>query len=192
MEQYALHLCGIKNDLDECLIKMLRLGMGVSGVSFLELEPGDDSTDPGGLVSLAQLGYKRLDGPMSLDEALQQPLPDRPFCLAMYFTKSEYQDRINLNFQKNNINLAVDSLGCVRGKHELQGVVHLIREEAGEWRIDSDGRYRVVKAECSIEISGEGEGDRLELIRRVLMHPHTQQALRILRPEQVADLSIVF
>ena len=192
MEQYALHLCGNKYESVEYLIKILRFGFGVSVISFLELEPGDDSTDPGGLVSLAQLGYKRLGGPMSLDEALRQPLPDRPFCLALYITESEYQDRINSDFQKNRIAIVVNCLGYVRGKHEVQGVVHSLREEAGEWRIESDGRYRMVNAECSIEVSGEGEGDRLELIKRVLMHPHTQQALRMLRPEQIADLSLVF
>lgn len=192
MEQYVFHMFSSNREVSEQLVKVIRLGFGVSTISFIELEPGDDSTDPGGIVSLAELGYKKLSGPISLENALRQPLPDRPFCLALYVTESEYQERINTEWQSKYENLEVGCLCYVRGMHQLQGVVHSLREIDGEWRLEADGGYRVVRAETSIEVSGEGEGDRIEVITSVLMHPYTQQALRTLKTEQIADLSIVF
>ena len=192
MNSYSFHV--LRNDHSgvDGLVDLYRQGFVVSEVTFIELEPGDDSTDPGGVVSLAELGYKKLGGPMSLDNALRQPLPDRPFCLALNVTESEYQERINTEWQSSSVKYEVGCLCYVRGMHQLQGVVHSLREIDGEWRLEADGGYRVVRAETSIEVSGEGEGDRIEIITSVLMHPHTQQALRTLKTEQIADLSIVF
>jgi len=188
MDQFVFHLCGSSGSSPESIMKLFQYGFGVTTISRVELEPADDFTDLGGQVSLAQLGYKKLGGRMSVEEALEQRSPEWPYCVCLYATESDIQYHLNADWKRSGVDQAVGCLRLVRGSHELYGTAWSIDDENGKWKTKEDDGYQAVESACSIEVSGEGEGDRLGMVVRFLMHAHTMQALRTVGPEQSEEI----
>ena len=153
---------------------------GISILTAIEVQPGDESTDPGGFVSLAELGYKEVARNISIDEAKKIPLPLRPFCLAYVATRATYLSEIAID--QSDVNHA--RLKCIElrlGNHEVKGVMHS-PEDINGWSVSrKKPNYSVIRANGSVAISGEGDGDYETLVEFVATHPRTKEIVTALK-----------
>lgn len=149
--------------------------LGITKIARIEKEPGDGSTDLGGLVSLADLGYEEVARDVSIEAAAELSLPEPPFCFAYIVTEAEY-----LNTVTADMGHVSGQIRCVElrfGDHEVSGCMHLPSDLDGWMTTDDRYPFRTVRSNYSIGISGEADGDRLELIKLVATHPRTKKAI---------------
>lgn len=153
---------------------------GINKLHSIDIEPSDDSTDPGGLVSLADLGYEEVAHDVSILDAMEIPIPPRSHCCVYVANKSKYLRELSLN----QGGMAALRLGCVElrlGNHEVKGVMHS-PEDINSWSASriSPG-YSVIRADGSVAISGEGDGDYETLVEFVATHPRTKEIVTVLK-----------
>ena len=148
--------------------------LGITKIDRIEKEPGDDSTDLGGLVSLADLGYEEVARDVSIEAAAEFSLPEPPFCFAYIVTEAEYLSTVTADM--GHVSGQIRCVELRFGDHEISGCMHLPSDLDG-WMTTDRYPYRIVRSNCSIGISGEADGDRLELIKLVATHPRTKRAI---------------
>lgn len=114
---YQLLFWSSKN-YDETTCREVLSVCEIESASLIEREPSDDSTDPGGIVSLADLGYKTIARNVNVNDIYSHLRPEYPYCYAVYSKANRWAQELHKILSSKMEYLSIDTL-CVRfGVHD--------------------------------------------------------------------------